>query len=139
MAGNASQPDADPRPGTIKNSRVSATRVRSQATWVGQAPAAPCLEAGDRKKIPDDLTASHCAFYIPDGSSDLPPVWPSADGPVRGSTFEPLHKSVPTAAAKDAALYELLALIDALRDGRARERQAAERELAARLRKSLRA
>lgn len=70
-------------------------------------------------------------------SSDPPPVWPSAEGQVRGSTFEPLHKTVP-AAAKDPTLYELLALFDAIRDGRARERKAAERELAARLRKSLR-
>jgi len=72
------------------------------------------------------------------GSADPPPVWPSAEGQVRGSTFEPLHKTVPAAAAKDPTLYELLALIDAIRDGRARERKAAERELAARLRKSLR-
>jgi hypothetical protein len=64
-------------------------------------------------------------------------VWPSADGQVRGSAFEPLHKTVPAAAAKDAVLYEILALVDALRDGRARERQIAERELAARLRKQL--
>jgi hypothetical protein len=28
--------------------------------------------------------------------SELPPVWPSADGPVRGITFEPLHKRAPT-------------------------------------------
>jgi hypothetical protein len=68
---------------------------------------------------------------------DPPPVWPSAEGQVRGSTFEPLHKTVPFAAAKDASLYELLALVDAIRDGRARERQAAERELSARLRKAL--
>lgn len=34
-------------------------------------------------------------------------------------------------------LYELLALIDAVRDGRARERQLAKRELVNRLRKLL--
>ena len=70
--------------------------------------------------------------------ADLPPVWPSPEGKVRGSTLEPLHKGVPSAAAKDPALYELLALVDALRDGRARERQIAERELSARLRRLLR-
>jgi hypothetical protein len=70
-------------------------------------------------------------------TSELPPVWPSAEGKVRGITFEPLHKTVPGAAAKDPTLYELLALIDTLRDGRARERQIAERELGARLRKLL--
>jgi hypothetical protein len=69
---------------------------------------------------------------------DLPPVWPDAEGTVRGLTLEPLHRAVPKAARQDRDLYELLALIDALRDGRARERQLAERELIARLRKSLR-
>lgn len=54
-------------------------------------------------------------------------------------TFEPLHKTVPEAAAKDPVLYELLALIDGLRDGRARERQIAERELGTRLRRLLHA
>jgi hypothetical protein len=67
-------------------------------------------------------------------SDDLPPVWPDAEGTVRGITLEPLHKTVPKAAKKDPILHELLALVDALRDGRARERRIAERELSARLR-----
>lgn len=69
---------------------------------------------------------------------DLPPVWPNAEGAARGLTLEPLHKAAPKAARQDPVLYELLALIDALRDGRARERQLAERELTARLRRQLR-
>ncbi|MEY4637477.1 MAG: hypothetical protein RJA55_3275 [Acidobacteriota bacterium] len=69
--------------------------------------------------------------------SDLPPVWPDPDGGVRGTALDPLHKMVPGAVRKDPALYELLALIEALRDGRARERQLAERELATRLRRLL--
>jgi hypothetical protein len=71
-------------------------------------------------------------------SGELPPVWPDPQGDVRGLTLEPLHKSAPRAVANDPRLYELLALIDALRDGRARERQTAERELASQLRKLLR-
>ncbi len=70
--------------------------------------------------------------------SDLPPVWPDPEGDVRGVTLEPLHRAAPKAARKDSALYEILALIDALRDGRARERQLAETELSARLRRLLR-
>lgn len=70
---------------------------------------------------------------------DLPPVWPAPEGQTRGVTLEPLHKTVPAAASKDPALYELLALVDALRDGRIRERKIAERELSARLRSLLRA
>jgi len=69
---------------------------------------------------------------------DLPPVWPDAEGEVRGLMLEPLHKVAPKAARKDPALYELLALIDALRDGRVRERQLAEKALSAQLRRLLR-
>jgi hypothetical protein len=72
------------------------------------------------------------------GSGEPPPVWPDPEGEVRGVGFEPLCKSVPRAARKDAVLYELLALVDALRDGRARERRIAERALSSRLRELLR-
>ena len=54
--------------------------------------------------------------------SEPPPVWPDPDGEVRGESFVPLYKSVPVAARKDAKLYELLALVDAIRGGGARER-----------------
>jgi len=67
------------------------------------------------------------------GSSDPPPVWPDADGKVRGLEFSPLYKNVPAAARRDQKLYELLALVDAIRDGRAREREIAVRELTARI------
>lgn len=62
-----------------------------------------------------------------------PPVWPYAEGSVRGYLFEPLYPSVPRAAARDPKLYELLALVDAIRDGRARERALARKELEKRL------
>lgn len=62
-----------------------------------------------------------------------PPVWPHAAGTVRGYSFEPLYPSVPAAAARDPSLYELLALVDAIRDGRARERNLAVKELEKRL------
>jgi hypothetical protein len=62
------------------------------------------------------------------------PVWPFEEGPKRGYAYMPLHKSVPRAAIRDQKLYELLALLDAIRDGRARERQLAQHELSSRLR-----
>jgi hypothetical protein len=65
--------------------------------------------------------------------SEPPPVWPDPEGDTRGNEFSPLYKSVPKAARKDMKLYELLALIDAIRDGRAREREIAIRELKVRL------
>jgi hypothetical protein len=64
---------------------------------------------------------------------DLPPVWADPDGKVKGLSIEPLYSSVPSAAKIDAGLYELLALVDALRIGRARERKLAEEELTRRL------
>ena len=66
-------------------------------------------------------------------SDDPPPVWPFAEGNVRGFEFAPLYRSVPQAAVKDEALYELLALVDAVRDGKARERELAVQELTRRL------
>lgn len=48
-------------------------------------------------------------------------VWPHADGDRRGSSIAPLFKSVPDAALKDERLYELLALVDAIRLGNQRE------------------
>jgi DNA-binding transcriptional MocR family regulator len=99
------------------------------------------LVPAQRGEITRGMPTAYAALPLKEqitAGSDPPPVWPSADGQVRGSAFEPLHKTVPAAAAKDAVLYEILALVDALRDGRARERQIAERELAARLRKQLR-
>ncbi len=65
--------------------------------------------------------------------SELPPVWPTGEGKTRGYSFAPLYKTVPKAALKDNYLYEMLALIDAIRDGRARERQIAVDELKLRL------
>jgi hypothetical protein len=60
-------------------------------------------------------------------------VWPSGEGTVRGQAIEPLYSSVPEAALKDPALHQLLALVDALRVGRAREREIASGELTRRL------
>jgi hypothetical protein len=67
------------------------------------------------------------------GNDEPPPVWPDAEGPVRGYAFAPLYPSVPKAARRDPQLYELLALVDGIRDGRAREREIAARELKRRL------
>lgn len=68
------------------------------------------------------------------GSDEPPPVWPDPNGAMRGAALEPLHPSVPQATMNDPTLYEMLALIDALREGRARERQLAGDELGRRLR-----
>lgn len=62
-----------------------------------------------------------------------PPVWPDPEGQVRGYEFSPLYSSVPHACKLDPKLYELLALVDAIRDGRARERKIAIKEVQSRI------
>ncbi len=60
-------------------------------------------------------------------------VWPYAHGSTRGFAIEPLHPNVPKACLEDPKLHELLALADALRVGRVRERNIAIEELEKRL------
>lgn len=60
-------------------------------------------------------------------------VWPYAEGNVRGQMIEPLHPKVPEACLKDPLFYELMTLCDALRVGRAREKNLAIEELKKRL------
>jgi hypothetical protein len=56
-------------------------------------------------------------------------VWADAEGEVFGEHIEPLFKSVPAAARRDPVLYALLALIDSVRLGRAREAELAKQWL----------
>lgn len=65
--------------------------------------------------------------------SSEPYVWPYGEGTVRGESIEPLHPKVPEACLKDPDFYEYMALCDALRVGRAREKNLAMEELKKRL------
>ncbi|MCH6199449.1 hypothetical protein MMU07_07665 [Aquiflexum sp. LQ15W] len=65
--------------------------------------------------------------------SENPYVWPYEEGMVRGESIEPLHPKVPEACMRDPKFYELLALCDALRVGRAREKNMAMMELRKRI------
>lgn len=60
-------------------------------------------------------------------------VWPESKGSVKGQVIEPFHPGQVNAAKQDQKLYELLALSDALRVGRAREKKLAEEWLKKRL------
>jgi len=66
-------------------------------------------------------------------TEEAPPVWPDPEGVVRGQSVKPLYPSVVKAAQLDPELYDMLALVDALRLGRARDRKLAEQELEKRL------
>lgn len=56
------------------------------------------------------------------------PVWPDAQG-VKGFALKPLYKSAVAASRKDKRLYDMLALVDAVRDGKTRERKIAVKKL----------
>lgn len=77
--------------------------------------------------VPTSHSAPAFAGVFTEGHESL--VWPDAHGTMRGEGLLPLHPCVPGAALRDAALYELLALFDALRAGRARERGMASTRL----------
>lgn len=83
---------------------------------------------GVTRGIPTAHAAPPLVSEINSGT-DLPPVWPDAEGTVRGEEFKPLYKSAAKAAKNDPKLYECLALVDAIRGGRARERKLAEDHL----------
>jgi len=79
--------------------------------------------------VPTSHSAPAFAGVFAPGSEDF--VWPHPNGTKRGVGVEPLHPSVPFAAMQDAKLYEMLALFDALRVGRVRERGMAVERLQA--------
>lgn len=90
-------------------------------------------EKGPKSRGMATLTSAppFASQFINDGE---PIVWPDPSGEVRGESLTPIYKSAPAAARRDPVLYELLVIADALRAGRARERQAAVKELKKKLR-----
>ncbi len=78
--------------------------------------------------LPTAWAADPIAKFMPQGG-DLPPVWPWSEGRVRGHSVEPLFPAVPDAIGNLPALYAPLALVDALRVGRARDREIARKML----------
>ncbi|MBD3223665.1 MAG: hypothetical protein GF313_02980 [Caldithrix sp.] len=74
-------------------------------------------------------TAHSAAPLNKEISSSEDYVWPFAKGNVRGHGITPLYNTVPQAAIEDEPLHSLLALTDALRVGKAREKNIAVREL----------
>lgn len=57
--------------------------------------------------------------------SDEQFVWAYGKGDNRGQIIEPLHPKTPEACLKDSKYHELMALVDVLRIGKARERNLA--------------
>lgn len=92
----------------------------------------PVAMGGLTRGIPTSYAAPPLSQLLSFANENIP-VWPDASREQPGYAVEPLHPSAPRAVRRDSRLYEVLALIDALRDGRARERQIAEKELLKRI------
>ncbi len=72
------------------------------------------------------VATSHSAFPLNEHiMSNEHYVWPYAKGKMRGHSIQPLYPSVVQAVQRDAKLYELLTLVDAMRVGKTRERNLA--------------
>lgn len=74
-------------------------------------------------------TAHSHPFYKNQIISEMPIVWPSPDGEIRGQAIQPLHKGVIQAVKNDEVLYKLLASLDIIRIGKVREVNLALEEL----------
>jgi predicted transcriptional regulator len=82
------------------------------------------------KGVPTAISASPLNKMI---VSNVQFVWPSENGDVTGFAIESLYKTLPEFAVHYQGFYELLALTDALRFGKNRERILAMKELKLRI------
>lgn len=74
-----------------------------------------------RRGVPTSFGAEPLAGHITSSQGEAP-VWAHPKGGAKGPTLSPIYRTAPQAALADPALHRLLALQDALRAGRARER-----------------
>jgi hypothetical protein len=88
----------------------------------------PASPGAITRGVPTAWAAPVMAGII-NSAEQIPPVWPDPVGSVQGAAVPPLYASVPRVARQDPELYGLLAWVDALRLGRARERKIAVEEI----------
>lgn len=87
--------------------------------------------------MPATLGLPHAGMATAHAGPDLAPrirasepyVWPTPEGDVYGPTVEPLDPCVPPLALRFPSFYRVMALIDACRVGRVRERALADEML----------
>lgn len=79
--------------------------------------------------VPAAWAAEPISRIIRQSRQELPPVWPDAQGSVRGQALEPLHPAAVDASQHTPALAKLLSIIDSLRAGDVRVRKVAAEEL----------
>jgi DNA-binding GntR family transcriptional regulator len=85
--------------------------------------------------VPAAWAAEPISKRIRQAGDEPPPVWPDADGVVRGQALRPLHPAAVQASSDNPALANVLSIIDSLRAGDVRVRHVAAEELDAALRR----
>ena len=98
----------------------------------GARYAFPAIIGPVKRGVPTSYGTAPLAALI-NSSPDNLPVWPHPQGSVRGPSLSPIYRTAPQAALADPVLHEWLALLDAVRSGRARERELASKLLSQRL------
>lgn len=81
----------------------------------------PATAGPAKRGVPTSFGAEPLAGKVAAAAGEAP-VWAHPTGSAKGPTLSPLYRTAPQAALADPALHRLLALLDALRTGRARER-----------------
>ena len=92
----------------------------------------PFVPGPMKRGIPTAASAAPLAEHVASGGI-LGPVWAYSASTHRGYAIDPLHPSAPKVAQSEPSFYAVLALIDALRGGKVRDRQFAREELHKRL------
>lgn len=120
---------------SVKRAKVAGlATVGEDKRWVPVRPALlefalhgaryafPGIIGAARRGVPTAYGTAPLAALINSAPGDVP-VWPYPHGTVRGPSLTPIYRTAPQAALADPVLHEWLALLDALRIGRARERE----------------
>jgi len=92
----------------------------------------PAVAGPVKRGVPTSFGAEPLASKL-NAAAGAAPVWAYPEGKAKGPSLSPLYRTAPQAALADPALHQLLALVDALRTGRARERALAAELLASAL------
>ncbi len=116
----------------IDRDRIPVKRALEEFLIHGVKYSFPVAFGGATRGIPTSYAGPPLNKLI-SFSNQFVPVWPHPEGEIQGMELTPLYRSAPDASLIDPLLYEYLVLVDALREGRARERAIAESEIIKRL------
>lgn len=82
----------------------------------------PAIRGSMARGVPTCHSAQPIKELVVASANEPPTVWPHPKGTARGISLIPFYPSVPEAALRNPALYELLVAFDAIRAGTMRER-----------------